>query len=219
MTVADREVEQYLVAQIRAAYPGHGIIGEELGSDGAGREFVWVLDPIDGTRAFVAGLPVWAVSLGLLRDGRPYRGVVFQPALNEWYFTDEAGDAFWGERPLAGRLATHWGRDSFLCTSADVHRRFRIDVGLVRALGSLVSDQCLVARGSAAAALLKRPSLWDLAAGQAILRAVDAVAVHLDGSSLNMDQVRRDGRTQSPVVVGHPAMVEYLLPRIQPLSS
>jgi fructose-1,6-bisphosphatase/inositol monophosphatase family enzyme len=214
VTAADRRVEHYLVEQIRAVHPNHGIVGEELGGDGLDRKFVWVLDPIDGTRVFVAGLPTWSICLGLLRNQQPYRGLVYLPVVNEWYFTDETGTAYWGDRPLTGRLQTTWRRDSFLCGPADTHRLFSIDVRNVRGLGSVASHQCFVARGGAAAALAKQPCLWDLAGPQAILRAVDAVAVHLDGSNLDFNRLWSDRRTRSPVVIGHPDLIEYLIPRI-----
>ena len=83
VTRADREVEAHLREMIAAAYPDHGIIGEEHGSTGADREYVWILDPIDGTKAFITGRPLFGTLIGLLRDGQPILGVIDHPALNE----------------------------------------------------------------------------------------------------------------------------------------
>ena len=83
VTRADREVEAHMREMIAATYPDHGIIGEEHGSTGADREYVWILDPIDGTKAFITGRPLFGTLIGLLRDGQPILGVIDHPALNE----------------------------------------------------------------------------------------------------------------------------------------
>ena len=69
VTAADRHAEAAMRRMIGAAYPDHGIVGEEYGSERADADFVWVLDPIDGTRAFITGLPVWGTLIGLLHHG------------------------------------------------------------------------------------------------------------------------------------------------------
>lgn len=85
VTAADREAEAALRRRIEQAWPDHGIVGEEYGSDRSEADFVWVLDPVDGTRAFIAGLPVWTTLIGLCHHGRPVLGVIAQPALGEVY--------------------------------------------------------------------------------------------------------------------------------------
>ncbi len=83
VTATDRAVETRLRERISAAYPTHGILGEEFGSDGLDNEFVWVLDPIDGTAAFIAGIPVYGILIGVARAGRPWLGLVDFPATSE----------------------------------------------------------------------------------------------------------------------------------------
>jgi histidinol phosphatase-like enzyme (inositol monophosphatase family) len=85
VTAADRGAEAAIRQAITARFPGHGVIGEEYGEDRPGAEFVWVLDPIDGTRAFVAGLPVWTTLIGLRHAGQPIVGVIAQPYLDELF--------------------------------------------------------------------------------------------------------------------------------------
>lgn len=85
VTAADREAELAIRALIEAAYPDHGISGEEFpGKAGAGR-YVWSLDPIDGTRAFICGLPSWTTLIALLEDGAPVVGLIDVPVLGERY--------------------------------------------------------------------------------------------------------------------------------------
>lgn len=83
VTRADREIESAMRVRIEAAYPGHGIIGEEYGIVRGEAEFVWVIDPIDGTRSFIAGLPLFGTLIALAQHGRPIVGVIDHPALGE----------------------------------------------------------------------------------------------------------------------------------------
>jgi myo-inositol-1(or 4)-monophosphatase len=83
VTDADREAERLLRKMIAAIYPQHGVIGEEFGADRAEAEWRWVMDPIDGTRAFVCGAPSWATLIALERNGVPVIGVVDQPYMDE----------------------------------------------------------------------------------------------------------------------------------------
>jgi len=85
VTAADRNAEAAIRSAVRARFPEHGVIGEEYGEDRPDTEFVWVLDPIDGTRAFVAGLPVWTTLIALRHRGEPVVGVIAQPYLDELY--------------------------------------------------------------------------------------------------------------------------------------
>ena len=82
VTVADREIETRMRRMIRAAFPGHAIRGEEFASEGSG-EFTWVLDPIDGTKSFVTGYPLFGSLIALLQGGRPVLGVIEASALAE----------------------------------------------------------------------------------------------------------------------------------------
>ena len=88
VTEADRAAETVMRRMIGEAFPDHGIVGEEFGSERADAEFVWVLEPIDGTRAFMAGVPLWGTLIGLCRNGTPACGVMNQPFLGERYFGD-----------------------------------------------------------------------------------------------------------------------------------
>jgi len=219
VTEADHAVEKFLIAKIRQHYPGHAIISEESGRDGLQSEFVWVIDPIDGTRVFIDGLPLWCISVGLLRQGEAYRGVVYLPVINEIYYTDDEGVVFWNKRPLKGQLQAEWTPDSFIGVPSEIHTYFDIDFGRLRAFGSAVAHQVYVARGTAVAAFQRRLSLWDVVAAQAILAGAGGTAVYLDGSPVLMPEVLQLGRCRGPVLVGHPLVVKKLLPRIKPKPS
>jgi myo-inositol-1(or 4)-monophosphatase len=85
VTEADRGIETFIRRRLHEAFPDHGIVGEEHGSEGSGETY-WVIDPIDGTRAFISGMPTWGILLGLVAAGRPLVGVMHQPFTGEtWY--------------------------------------------------------------------------------------------------------------------------------------
>lgn len=83
VSVADKEAEKAVRSLINGVYPSHGIIGEEFGSENETSQYVWVIDPIDGTKAFITGMPTWGILISLLKDGVPILGVNNQPALKE----------------------------------------------------------------------------------------------------------------------------------------
>jgi histidinol phosphatase-like enzyme (inositol monophosphatase family) len=91
VTAADRGAEVEIRRLIASRFPDHGVIGEEYGEDRPDREFVWILDPVDGTRAFVAGLPLWTHLIGLRFQGAPLLGLIGQPCLDEVYLGSPSG--------------------------------------------------------------------------------------------------------------------------------
>jgi histidinol phosphatase-like enzyme (inositol monophosphatase family) len=106
VTEADRSAEAAIRALIEKSFPDHGILGEEHGNIGLDRDHVWVIDPIDGTRAFISGLPVWGTLIGLYRHGKAVMGLMDQPFTGERYFADGEKALYRGpdgERVLATR--------------------------------------------------------------------------------------------------------------------
>jgi histidinol-phosphatase len=83
VTIADRETEMVLRQMVKLAYPQHGLIGEEFPAERADGEYVWVFDPIDGTKSFITGRPLFGTLIALLHRGRPILGVIDHPALGE----------------------------------------------------------------------------------------------------------------------------------------
>jgi histidinol phosphatase-like enzyme (inositol monophosphatase family) len=94
VTEADRAAEVAMRRMVESTFPAHGIVGEEFGEVRAGAEYVWVLDPIDGTKAFISGLPTWGVLIGLMHKGRPTYGMMVQPFTGERFIGD-CESAFW----------------------------------------------------------------------------------------------------------------------------
>jgi myo-inositol-1(or 4)-monophosphatase len=106
VTAADHAAETAMRALIRRTFPEHGVVGEEFGADNTDAEYVWVLDPIDGTKSFISGMPAWGTLIALMRGGKPVFGAVNQPFIGERFFGD-GGAAHYrgpaGERTLQVR--------------------------------------------------------------------------------------------------------------------
>ena len=90
VTAADRGAEDLMRTLIAKKFPAHGIIGEEFGSERADAEFVWMLDPIDGTKSFITGVPLWGTLIALLHRGQPVLGAIHQPILKQLMLGDGA---------------------------------------------------------------------------------------------------------------------------------
>ncbi len=99
VTEADRAAETVMRRMINASFPTHGVIGEEFGSQRAESEYVWVLDPIDGTKSFISGIPVWGTLIGLQHNGRPCYGMMNQPFTREKFFGDGTSATWRGPGP------------------------------------------------------------------------------------------------------------------------
>jgi myo-inositol-1(or 4)-monophosphatase len=158
VTAADRDAESAIRGKIAAAYPTHGVLGEEFEPLNPDAEYCWVIDPIDGTRAFILGLPLWGTLIGLTRDGAPLLGLMDQPFTGErfWSGRDEAyfrhGDrtVSIAVRPcatLGNALLATTSTDFF--TSDDEHRRFEVLSRAVRLrrFGGDCYNYCLLAMG------------------------------------------------------------------------
>lgn len=123
VTAADRGAEEAMRRLIAARFPDHGVIGEEHGADRPDAEFVWVLDPVDGTRAFVAGLPLWTTLIGLRHAGRSVVGAIAQPYLDEVYLGGPSGArliARGTETPLRVRACPELTQAVIATTSPDL---------------------------------------------------------------------------------------------------
>ena len=120
VTAADRAAETAMRTLIRRTFPDHGIIGEEHGRERADAEYVWVLDPIDGTKSFISGMPAWGTLIALLRAGQPVFGMMSQPFTRE-RFSGDGGRARYrgpaGERDLRVRACAELSAAVLFTTS------------------------------------------------------------------------------------------------------
>ncbi len=175
VTAADLAVNDVLLDLLPE--PGEGWLSEETAdtTDRLGRERVWIVDPIDGTREFVQGIPEWSISIGLIEDGRPVAGGICSPATGERIIgSNETGVQYIGDRPPA--TATSLTDAVVLASRSEVRRgewaRFSDQPFTVVPMGSVALKNALVAAGRADATWTLVPKHeWDVAAGAALVTA------------------------------------------------
>jgi inositol-phosphate phosphatase/L-galactose 1-phosphate phosphatase/histidinol-phosphatase len=122
VTIADRAAEQVMRALIERRFPNHGILGEEFGSQREAAEYAWVLDPIDGTRSFISGVPLFGTLIALTRAGRPILGVIDQPVLRERWVGAVGRPTTLNSEAIQCRICPDLAAATVFATSPDMFR-------------------------------------------------------------------------------------------------
>ena len=122
VTIADQQIEAAMREILAKAHPDHGILGEEHGPDRTDADFVWVLDPIDGTRAFICGVPTFGTLIALCYRGQPILGVVDHPALGERWIGGTGLPTTWNGEPCQTRACTRLADAYLFATSPDMFK-------------------------------------------------------------------------------------------------
>ena len=144
VTKADLDVQAYLCEQLAARFPEDGIIAEEEGlrvRPRSGSRY-WIVDPIDGTAAFVGGLPVWGVGLALVEDAEPVAGYFLMPATGDFFHTSDGSAVYRCGEPAWMKKPASLHRESVLLSISRLHRHVRLSAnypGKVRNLGSTIA--------------------------------------------------------------------------------
>jgi myo-inositol-1(or 4)-monophosphatase len=169
VTAADKRAEKTLFEELSRARPGYSFIMEEAGFiEGSDKTHTWHIDPLDGTTNFLHGLPIFAISIGLERDGQLVAGLVYNPATDDLYIAERGQGAYLNNTRL--RVAAR--REL-----AEVMRR----AGNVRRLGSAALDMCFVAAGRCDAYWERGIKTWDMAAGIVLVREAGGFISDADG--------------------------------------
>lgn len=173
ITACDRWSDQTLVSGLARLYPGEGVLSEEGQQAVPSTETYWVVDPLDGTTNFAAGIPYWAISLARFEQGRPVLAVLDVPPLRQ-RIVAAAGLGAWrnGKRLAPPSLQTHPAGCASLCSrSIGVLQKLpdRRFPGKIRMLGVASLNLVSVAMGQTVAALEATPKIWDLAAAWLVL--------------------------------------------------
>jgi myo-inositol-1(or 4)-monophosphatase len=191
---ADRRAEEILHAELSKARPNFGFLMEERGRvEGKDASHVWMVDPLDGTTNFLHGIPLFAISIGLLRDGLPIAGIVLNPVADELFAAERGKGAFLNDRRL--RVAARRELADTVITCGLPHRGGRVDLEQFRKELAAVQAQVAGLRRTGAAALdmawlaagrfdgywERGLSPWDLAAGLVLLREAGGFATDIDG--------------------------------------
>ncbi|WP_046862621.1 histidinol-phosphatase [Microvirga massiliensis] len=193
VTEADRAGEATMRQLIKRTFPTHGIIGEEFGSENTDAEYVWILDPIDGTRAFIAGLPTWGTLIGLSRNGRPVFGMMHQPFTGERFFGDGGSATFrgpGGERHLRTRRCRSLSEAILSTTSPklfageELRAYDRVEsVARLTRYGCDCYAYCMLAAGHIDLVIESGLKSYDIAALIPIIEGAGGIVTTWDGGS------------------------------------
>jgi myo-inositol-1(or 4)-monophosphatase len=184
VTEGDLCVEEHVISSLKKLFPDHGFISEEKGTERPEAEYVWTLDPIDGTKYYARDVPLWAISLALSRGGEPQLGIVFSPELDRLYAARTSQGATLNGRPIHCSAVKHLEQASICLeipsrdSAADerkwalakmselVERAYRVRIIGVSSLGLCF---CAAAGFDAFVSLNSPWHEWDVAAGRIIL--------------------------------------------------
>ena len=206
VTIADREAEIAIKDVLRSAYPEHAFYGEEFGREGAG-DFLWLIDPIDGTKAFVRGYPMFSTQIALMHRGELVLGVSSAPVFGETSWARKGGGAFLDGKPIRISYASDFDagaaisignvktltRDARWSVLGDLIRRS----GRIRGYGDFLHYH-LLARGCIDLVVESDVNILDIAALAVIVREAGGIFSDLDGRELTLDT--------TSVLAGTPAL-------------
>ncbi len=198
VTDADHASESYCMENLLLAFPQTGFLGEEGRGKKSDCHMTWVVDPLDGTNNYAHGIPIYSVSIALVRDGKPVVGVVHAPAFGETYTAILGGGAFCNDAPIRVS-ATKTLSSSIVVTGFPYDRRTNPDNNLnyfqvvatqvrgIRRLGSAALDLCWIARGRFDAYWELQLSPWDFAAGVLIAAEAGGRISDLNDAEIRLD--------------------------------
>ncbi len=207
VTAADRRAEEMIYTDLSKARPGYGFIGEEGGTrEGADKSHTWIVDPLDGTTNFLHGIPQFAISIGLSREGMLIAGVIYNPANDDLYIAERGKGAFLNDQRLrvAGRKKLseaviacglpHIGRGDIELGSRETSAMQTRVAGL-RRFGAASLDLAFVAAGRLDGYWERNLQPWDMAAGIIMVRESGGIISGIDG--------RDDAMTSGNIVAGN----------------
>jgi len=181
LTIADKEAEKSIVNLIKKYFPEHNFLAEEYTYDKTGSEYTWIIDPLDGTNNFASGMPIFAVSIALMKNNEVIVGVIYDAMRNELFFAEKGCGAFLNKKPIrvssAGSLdksliitGFYYSRGEEMIETLDTIKRFFLKkiMGL-RRLGAASLDLCYIACGRASGFWEFELSPWDFAAGKLLI--------------------------------------------------
>src|SRR6201994_3690307 len=223
VSLADKRAEEMLYTDLAKARPGYGFIGEEGGArEGSDKSHTWIVDPLDGTTNFLHGIPQFAISIGLQREGTVIAGVIYNPARDELYIAERGKGAFLNEQRLrvAGRRKLdecviacglpHIGRGDHGLSRNEMTAIQNRVAGL-RRFGAASLDLAFVAAGRLDGYWERNLQPWDMAAGQIMVREAGGTVSGMTGD----DDALKSGN----VICGNEFIHAELVKILKPLGK
>jgi myo-inositol-1(or 4)-monophosphatase len=196
VSAADRRSERILIDELAKARPGYGFVLEESGRlEGTDKSHIWFIDPLDGTTNFLHGLPIFAISIALAREGQIVAGLVHNPATGDMYIAEKGQGAYQNNRRLRVSARRDLADSLIGCGIPHLgkvkeHPRFMADLaavmanaGNLRRLGAASLDLCFVASGCYDGFWERNLQAWDIAAGIIIIKEAGGFVTDADGGT------------------------------------
>jgi myo-inositol-1(or 4)-monophosphatase len=199
VTAADRRAEDILRTELLKARPGYGFLGEEGGThEGTDKTHTWIVDPLDGTTNFLHGIPHFAISIALAREGTPIAGVIYNPANDEFFWAEKGKGAFFNDHRLRVAARKRLSEAVVACALPHLGRgdlaQFRREIAAVqekvaglRRFGAAALDLAYIAAGRFDAYWERNLSPWDFAAGVLMVRESGGFVTDLDDNERTME--------------------------------
>ena len=223
VTEVDHQAEQAIIETLLTAYPGHGILAEESGREHGAKhsDFVWIIDPLDGTTNFIHGFPVYCVSIALSFRGKIEQAVVYDPSRNDLFMASKGRGAYLNDKRLRvskrNRLSDSLVGTGFPFRKGDNFQRYMKimetvmpEVAGLRRPGSAALDLCYVAAGYYDGFFETGLSPWDIAAGALLVTEAGGLIGNFTGEA--------DYLHQREVVAGNPKVYGQLVQLLSPFS-
>jgi myo-inositol-1(or 4)-monophosphatase len=195
VTQIDKQSEECIINFIKKKYPGHGILAEETGET-PGNEYLWVIDPLDGTTNFAHGFPIFSVSIGVARNGETFAGVIYDVMQDKMYMAEKGGGAYMDGAKITVSKTDKLSR-ALLVTGFPYNisenpygtldkfvELTKISRGM-RRLGSAAIDFCYVARGVFDAFWEVHLQPWDIAGGKIIVEEAGGIVTNFKGEKID----------------------------------
>ncbi len=192
VTEAELHLTDFFRKTLGAHFPEHQIFnGNNLSKSYTHEEkrYIWILNPLDGVANFMAGIPIWGMSIALLENFWPVFGVFHMPATGDLFRAQAGREAFRGSEKIRISSQESISDESVLLTFSRFHRHYQPSFpGKIRNLGCTAAHICYVAMGRAEAALIANESYQDLAATQVIIEAAGGKIMRLDGKPFSFSE-------------------------------
>ena len=221
VTQVDQAAEEAIIGIVRHAYPDHGFLAEESGATEGKAEYVWIIDPLDGTTNFIHGLPTYAVSIGLAFRDQVQQAVVYDPARNDLFYASKGRGAFLNDKRLRVSKRTRMA-DSLIGTGFpfrkgdDLSHYLRMFETVMKSCagmrrpGAAALDLCYVAAGWYDGFFETGLSPWDVAAGSLMITEAGGLVGNFTGEA--------DFLHQREVVAGCPKIYGQLVQMLTPFT-
>jgi len=196
VTSADLISEKIILSALRKKFPNHSILSEEAGSDIKKSEYLWVVDPLDGTTNYSIGSPLFAVSIALFKNEQPILGAVYAPQLNELYFAEAKKGAYLNNKKIkVSSVKTlnesfltycHGSTDKDIKRAVKIYNKIKFNSLDSRQLGSASLELGFVAAGRTECIIIPGANSWDVGAGVLIVKEAGGQATDFDGNLWNL---------------------------------